>query len=228
MESLASPTATSTPERLRQVAMELFAEGGYGGTSMSDIARGVGVRKASLYNYYPSKDRLLLDLLNRAIEAWTEFSRPSLLEPGSREQRLRAHLEAAMEFVSECPHEAAIVRLAATQVTGELGQMVQELLAEKEQDHRALLESFFAEAMEEGEVEEADPRDVTVYWKVFVDGLMINELLCPSGSNRYRGRLEQLWTRFWRGISAGGPSREVGEEERNAVGRRGKGQGGKA
>jgi len=219
-ESKTTPAAggASTEERLHQVAMELFAEGGYGGTSMSDIARGVGVQKASLYNYYSSKDELLLDLVHRAVEAWTGHSRPPLLGSGTRQERLRAHLEAAMDFVTERPHEAAIVRLAATQITGELGQRVQEMLGEKECEHCALLETFFAEAMEEGEIEEADPRDLVVYWNVFADGLMINELLCPAGSNRYRGRLGQLWSRFWLGMS--GCEASGGEERNPGPGRR--------
>lgn len=197
-----------TEGRLRHVAMELFGERGYGGTSMSDIAAGVGVRKASLYNYYSSKDELLLDLLRRALDAWTGSSRPPLEASGSREQRLRAHLEAAVDFVTQHPHEAAIVRLAATQIGGELGERVGTLLAEHERDYLPRMERFFAEAMEDGEIERADPRDVYVYWQVFVDGFLINEMLCPTGSNRYRGRLEQLWSRFWRGL--GGTSGGTG------------------
>lgn len=205
------PDATSsTEERLRRVAMELFAERGYSGTSMSDIARGVGVRKASLYNYYGAKDELLLDLLGRALDLWIATSRPPLEGSGSRQQRLRAHLEASVAFVAEYPHEAGIVRLAATQISGELGERVQELVTEHERDYRPLMERFLAEAMEEGEIEQADPRDVLVYWQVFVDGFLINEMLCPCDSNRYRGRLEQLWSRFWRGL-AGLPARSAGE-----------------
>ena len=204
------PETASTEERLRRVAMELFAERGYGGTSMSDIARGVGVRKASLYNYYGSKDELLLDLLRRALDLWTATSRPPLDGAGSRQQRLRAHLEAAVGFVSAHPHEAGIVRLAATQISGDLGERVHTLVTEHERDYRPLMERFFAEAMEEGEIEAADPRDVLVFWQVFVDGFLINEMLCPCGSERYRGRLEQLWSRFWRGL-AGSPAGPAGE-----------------
>ena len=39
--------AMTTHDRLRREAAGLFSKRGYGGTSMSDIARRVGVRKAS-------------------------------------------------------------------------------------------------------------------------------------------------------------------------------------
>jgi AcrR family transcriptional regulator len=209
-----TPEPTTTEERLHRVATELFAERGYGGTSMSDIARGVGVRKASLYNYYGSKDELLMDLVRRALETWTACSRPPLEAGGSRQRRLRAHLEAAVRFVDRHPHEAAILRLAATQIAGELGERVQSLLGEHERDYRPFMERFFAGAMEEREIEPADPGDLLVYWQVFFDGFLINELLCPCDSNRYRGRLEQLWNRFWRGLAgAAEPAADAAEEE---------------
>lgn len=217
-----STEATSTEERLRRVAMELFAERGYSGTSMSDIAAGVGVRKASLYNYYGSKDELLLDLLRRALDLWHATSRPPLERSGSRQERLRAHLEASVAFVSEHPHEAGIVRLAATQISGELGERVQELITEHERDYRPLMERFFAEAMDEGEIEPGDPRDVLVFWQVFVDGFLINEMLCPCDSNRYRGRLQQLWSRFWRGLAGSVDESPRGEAKE---GKEGKGEG---
>lgn len=200
--SSASPELP-TDERLRQVAMELFAARGFGGTSMADIARGVGVRKASLYNYYASKDDLLMDLLGRAIDTWTACSRPALEGSGSRQERLKAHLEAAVEFVARHPAEAGIVRLAATQIGGELGRRVQGFLAEQEQEHEAALERFLGRAMEEGEIPPGDPAELLVFWHAFVDGLLMNELLCPTGSDRYRGRLDGLWRRFWAGLTAG-------------------------
>jgi AcrR family transcriptional regulator len=44
-------------------ALECFAEGGYFGTSMRQIARAVGVRESALYHHFPSKDSILKELL---------------------------------------------------------------------------------------------------------------------------------------------------------------------
>lgn len=52
-------------------AMHLFARGGYGDTSLSDIAKAVGVSKSTLLHHYPSKELLLSAVLaerDRAIE----------------------------------------------------------------------------------------------------------------------------------------------------------------
>ena len=58
----------SGPERRREilgVALRAFAELGYHGASMSDIASDVGITKAALYVYFPSKEELFAEVLDR-------------------------------------------------------------------------------------------------------------------------------------------------------------------
>lgn len=43
-----------------RIATDLFLEKGYAGTSMSMLAKAVGVRKASLYHHFPSKEALFV------------------------------------------------------------------------------------------------------------------------------------------------------------------------
>jgi AcrR family transcriptional regulator len=58
--SAAADTAQlSTRERILGEALGLFAESGYGGASMRELARRVGVRESSLYNHFPSKASIL-------------------------------------------------------------------------------------------------------------------------------------------------------------------------
>jgi AcrR family transcriptional regulator len=45
-------------ERIREVATTLCFERGYHGTTMREIARGAGMKAASLYNHYPGKQEL--------------------------------------------------------------------------------------------------------------------------------------------------------------------------
>ena len=51
--------AESTKERILETALELFAQNGYLGTSMNDIARQLGFTKAALYKHYTSKQEIL-------------------------------------------------------------------------------------------------------------------------------------------------------------------------
>ena len=51
--------AADTKERILETALERFAQSGYLGTSMSDIAAQLGITKAALYKHYASKQEIL-------------------------------------------------------------------------------------------------------------------------------------------------------------------------
>ena len=54
-----------TRERILQTALALFAERGYAGTSMSDIAGALGLSKAALYRHYESKQAIMGSIVAR-------------------------------------------------------------------------------------------------------------------------------------------------------------------
>ncbi|PSK98347.1 TetR family transcriptional regulator [Murinocardiopsis flavida] len=54
---------TDTRERIRSVALELFAQNGFESTSLREIAERLGITKAALYYHFPSKNDLLAELV---------------------------------------------------------------------------------------------------------------------------------------------------------------------
>ncbi len=64
-EALLPPRAAvdGTSRRILISALVLFAERGYHGVPVREIARGAGVRASSMYEYRASKEQLLLDLV---------------------------------------------------------------------------------------------------------------------------------------------------------------------
>jgi TetR/AcrR family transcriptional repressor of nem operon len=58
-------------------AMMLFAEKGYGSTSVADILKAAGANSGSLYHFFPTKQDLLIEILGR----YRDGIRPMLLEP---------------------------------------------------------------------------------------------------------------------------------------------------
>jgi AcrR family transcriptional regulator len=51
----------SVTHRVREVALDLFAQQSYNATSMRDIARAAGFTPAAFYHHYASKEAILLD-----------------------------------------------------------------------------------------------------------------------------------------------------------------------
>jgi AcrR family transcriptional regulator len=55
---------------LLAVAVEVFNERGFDGTSMDDLARRLGIAKSGIYHHVASKDELLALALDRALNGW--------------------------------------------------------------------------------------------------------------------------------------------------------------
>jgi AcrR family transcriptional regulator len=58
------PGEKSTKERIFDAALDLFAERGYGGVSIRDIASAVGIKESSIYKHYASKEEILDKIVN--------------------------------------------------------------------------------------------------------------------------------------------------------------------
>jgi AcrR family transcriptional regulator len=67
----------STRDRLVFTAMTLFGEKGYGSTSVADILQAAGANSGSLYHFFPTKQDLLLSVL----QAYRDGIEPMLLAP---------------------------------------------------------------------------------------------------------------------------------------------------
>ena len=65
----------STKERITEEALTLFAEKGYKGTSVKNIADAVGIKDASLYNHFKSKQEIfdsIVALISKHISSLSE------------------------------------------------------------------------------------------------------------------------------------------------------------
>ncbi|MDO8288792.1 MAG: TetR/AcrR family transcriptional regulator [Parvibaculum sp.] len=72
---MARPQAANYDERRKDIvdaAARLFAERGFAGASIADLAKACGTSKALLYHYYPSKDDILYDVMRTHLDKLTE------------------------------------------------------------------------------------------------------------------------------------------------------------
>lgn len=88
--TLDHPARTNTKDDLRIHAKRLFAKHGYEGVSMRDIAGSVGIRQSAIYNHFPSKQHLLVDLMVSHMERLLDAMRTSVGTSGTPQDRLTA------------------------------------------------------------------------------------------------------------------------------------------
>jgi AcrR family transcriptional regulator len=108
-----STVPTSRRDEILSAAADLFWTQGYGGTAMSDLAKRLGMRKASLYHHFRTKDTLLYELsaesLRHVMEAATTANE---LDPLPR---LRAIIEGHIKalLTDQSQHATALTELRA-------------------------------------------------------------------------------------------------------------------
>jgi AcrR family transcriptional regulator len=100
-----------TRQAILDAALELFADKGYFGTSLRDIAAVVGVRESALYNYFPGKEALFSALITAAHEHKTELMAGLLAEPIGNVQSLLERLTALVLDSFAVPRQQQLFRV---------------------------------------------------------------------------------------------------------------------
>lgn len=113
----AAPKAVSTAPKRRKLRKEeivaeatrLFAERGYDGASMGDLAERVGLRKASLFHHFPSKDVLYATVLTQLIDGVQRAVVTAATSDGSFVARLDALSDALTTTLGAQPYAARLL-----------------------------------------------------------------------------------------------------------------------
>lgn len=97
------PAANQQFERKREVllreASASFNHRGYHGTSLTEIAKKLGVTKAALYTYVPSKEELLYYCHDSAMDLALDVLQTAKLSSGTGLQKLRLTLQGYLEMM---------------------------------------------------------------------------------------------------------------------------------
>lgn len=113
----------NTKQDILDASLDLFSVRGYEATSMADIAEAVGIRKASLYTHYSSKEEIftsLIDFLTRQYESSSIFAKMDfhdgslLKKPDDVAKEVKRHVM----YIVHDPNMAKIRRLMVIEQFG--------------------------------------------------------------------------------------------------------------
>ncbi len=86
-----------------QAALPEFAQLGYEAASVGRIASAAGVARTVLYDHFPSKHALFVEVLDAEQEEMLSYLRAALRSEGTTEERWRTTFDAFFSFVEEHP-----------------------------------------------------------------------------------------------------------------------------
>lgn len=138
---------TQRRAELARTAARLFAERGFHGTSMGDLAEALGVQKASLYSLTDSKQQLLYDAVRAGAEAF-HAALDAVDERASAVERVRQALRGHLRVVADQLDTATVFIREWRYLEGDLRE---EFVAERRRYEERWRE-LFREGVERGEL----------------------------------------------------------------------------
>src|SRR5580658_2408992 len=87
---MARETVLDSRQEILRTAARLFQQRGYDATSMNDVAAALKLSKGGLYHHFQSKDEILFEIMNHAMELTQERVLDPVRGIADPEERLRA------------------------------------------------------------------------------------------------------------------------------------------
>lgn len=98
-----------TREDILEAAAQAFRQKGFHGASMTDIAEAVNLQKASLYHHVSSKQEILSELLDRALQMLLERISAITIQDISADKKLRLMIREYLLILIENVDLAAVL-----------------------------------------------------------------------------------------------------------------------
>ena len=152
------PVARTTREQILDEALALFAQGGYDGTSLNDIAAGVGIRRPSLLHHFASKEALYQEVFERLLSDWFERLAGAIVAPEHGWNKVELVLRAGFRFFADNPSYVRMVRREAIDGGQHLGIDLASVL----RPTFDLAADYFDREMASGTFRQQDPRQLLI------------------------------------------------------------------
>jgi AcrR family transcriptional regulator len=98
-----------TRDDILEAAAQVFRQNGFHAASMADIAEAVNLQKASLYHHVSSKQEILFELLDRALELLLERISPIASMDLPAEDRLCRMIREYLQILAENTDLSAVL-----------------------------------------------------------------------------------------------------------------------
>jgi AcrR family transcriptional regulator len=171
-----SRARSDTRAKIQQVAVELFTEHGYEGTSLREIAERLDVTKAALYYHFKSKEDIVTSLVedySKQMDALIDWGRSQPRTAQTRRELLSRYVDIVAEgdqvFRMLHQNQAAVSMLSSAKRRGELFKERLEFLIDLLTEPGAGLAGRVKAAMAIG--------GISVSWMFFASQADRNELI---------------------------------------------------
>jgi AcrR family transcriptional regulator len=133
--------------------VNVFVKKGFHETSMREIAETTGLGKSTLYDYFPTKDDILLFFFEDQIRGLTEAAQKIALQNLPADERLRQVMKVHLEFLQANKSLFMKLSLEAQRLKLESQKQIQQ----GRHAYQDLIRGLIEEGIREGAFREVDP-----------------------------------------------------------------------
>jgi AcrR family transcriptional regulator len=175
-------------------SVHLFLEKGFNETSMREIAKAAGVGKSTLYDYYQSKDEILVSYFGNEIQKITQRAREIIQQNSSISEKLRKIMQMHLGYLVENKQIFLKISLEAQRLSLESQEQIQF----KRHAYQDMLRSLVEEGIQQGEFRPVNP----LFAARSIFSLLSISVFTTRPTGTPEEMLEQALGIFFQGIQA--------------------------
>ncbi|TWI57857.1 TetR/AcrR family transcriptional regulator [Halalkalibacter nanhaiisediminis] len=189
-----------TIHKIKKVSLILFADKGYNGASLSDIAAGVGIKKPSIYAHFSGKDDLYMavfeEVFHLYIERMKDIKNELTFEP--LDKRLYLYLLRLSAFIAKHQAEMMMYKRAIVFPPEQLKEIVSNRHQQVKKLQDEILEDIFLELCKAEIVDHKQQSELITSFHCILNGSIVQQLL--DQNDNLEKRVNSIWKIYWNGL----------------------------
>lgn len=175
--------------------LPLFVENGFHETSMQQVAAAAGLGKSTLYDYFQTKDEILVFLVEEKVAGFTQRTNEILQRAESVVEKLRQIMLMHLEYMTQ--NKSFYIKL--TLEIMRLGQESQARIQAKRHAYQDIIRELVEQGIREGAFRPVDPMLAARLLYTAISPLVFTSR--PTGTPHEM--MEEAFEMLMRGIQAG-------------------------
>jgi TetR/AcrR family transcriptional regulator, transcriptional repressor for nem operon len=143
--------STNTRSQILDIAQNLIQRTGVNAMSYADISKAIGIRKASIHYYFPTKEDLLANLLERHNQQFCRLLEAMMTADETAGVKLRRYCSLFAETLNSGQQDKACLCGILTAELKSLNAPIVDRITQFYQDNEVYLEQILQAGLESGE-----------------------------------------------------------------------------
>lgn len=206
----------STKDKLKQAALRAFAQKGYEGATMHEIAEAVGINKASIYNHFNGKEDLFIAVYQDVAREYERLLKRLIKDSEGLDihGKLLYMFKEYILYYYRNLHISLFWTQTLLLTPPDMRKMLYADISKREAPFEKRMLELLEEGMQQGFIRRDIPSKMLVSYRAMRDGLLHWMRIMPELSGEW---IDVFWKDFWLGINEKSVEFDEGSESQSIL-----------